>query len=119
LDAQDLALLNFLRTHGDNVKYLAAVNGSTNASKYIIGAKAEILPMGGYTGQTPFPTVKQFTELISTGQLRYVLTSDADSASTIVWTVHHCALVPPTSYGAPDNTRNLQQQRLYDCQAAS
>ncbi|WP_188316834.1 glycosyltransferase family 39 protein [Solihabitans fulvus] len=131
LTAQDVALLDFLRTGSGGAKYLAAVSGSNSASRYIIGAGVSMLPMGGFTGQTPFPNQAQFADLIRSGQLRYVLTggfggfgrggsSDTEAARNLDWATTHCALVPPSSYGgresAPTSSRSQQQQqKLYDC----
>lgn len=121
LSARDLALLSFLRAHSANAKYLVAVEGSLTAARYIIGAGVSVLPMGGLTGLTPYPGTAEFTELIKSGQLRYVLIDPrqhpkggSDTARDIAWTVRHCPLVAPAFYGGP--TDRADRQRLYDCQ---
>lgn len=120
LSARDVALLSFLRAHTANAKYLVAVAGSLTAGRYIIGAGVSILPMGGLTDHTPYPSTAEFTELIKTGQLRYVLIDTrqhlkgTDTARDIAWTVRHCTLVSPAFYGGLSDRKS--RQRLYDCE---
>ena len=71
-DAQAQQLVAWLRTHQPGSTYLLAVQGSSQAGQYIL-AGASVLPMGGFSGQVPFPTNDQLATLVADGQLRYVL----------------------------------------------
>ena len=65
-------LVAWLRAHQPGSTYLLAVQGSSQAGQYIL-AGASVLPMGGFSGQVPFPTNDQLATLVADGQLRYVL----------------------------------------------
>lgn len=64
--------LAYLTAHQDGAKYLAAMPGWSDAAPYIISANASVLPMGGFTGQVPYPTLDRLRHLISSGELHYV-----------------------------------------------
>ncbi|GHJ43140.1 hypothetical protein Cs7R123_04820 [Catellatospora sp. TT07R-123] len=65
------ALLDYLRGHRPGRTYLFATYG-LQALPYLV-AGASVLPLGGFSGRTPFPTVDRLEQLVTTGQLRYVL----------------------------------------------
>jgi 4-amino-4-deoxy-L-arabinose transferase-like glycosyltransferase len=71
-DGVDQTLVNYLKTHQGGAKYAVAVPDSNSAGPYIM-AGLDVLPIGGFSGQVPFPTLAQFKSLIASGQLRYVL----------------------------------------------
>ena len=112
-------LLGYLEAHRDRAAYLVAVPAWTDASAYILSANAPILPMGGFTGQVPFPTLRQFERLIGSGELRYVILGHRDlvrshhatstTGSVVRWVESHCAPVRLTPGATPAG------QRLYRC----
>ncbi|MCW7940897.1 hypothetical protein AAW14_01960 [Streptomyces hygroscopicus] len=102
--------LAYLTAHRDGAKYLAAVPGWSDASAYVLDANASMLPMGGFTGQVPFPTVDGLRQLIDSGELRYVALKHPRPAgshrpatppmpSVARWVRSHCTAVPPDAYG--------------------
>ncbi|MFI9646426.1 glycosyltransferase family 39 protein [Streptomyces sp. NPDC052040] len=103
--------LAYLEAHRNGTKYLAAVPGWTDASAYVLAANASMLPMGGFTGHVPYPTVPGLRRLIDSGELRYVALrhsqvpgrhhgSPAPEAAAIAhWVTGHCTEVPPSAYG--------------------
>ncbi|WP_369363080.1 ArnT family glycosyltransferase [Streptomyces sp. CG4] len=113
LGPQHRRLLAYLTAHRDGARYLAAVPGWQSAAPYILAADAPVLPMGGFTGQVPYPAPAAFRHLIDTGQLRYVvLTAGTFRARTPAgdlarWTAAHCPLVPSAAYDPLDRTRLL------------
>jgi hypothetical protein len=68
------------------------VETSYLASEYILASGHEFLPVGGYTGEVPVPTLHQFIHYIAEGKVKNVeaatqpLTRDPD----LRWVVAHC-----------------------------
>jgi hypothetical protein len=75
LTADQSRILEYATAHRDGARYLFATDSWNAASPYILATGAPILPMGGFSGQAPFPTLHQFQQLVSTGQVRQVLLS--------------------------------------------
>jgi 4-amino-4-deoxy-L-arabinose transferase-like glycosyltransferase len=140
LSKSDLALIGYLRAHLGNSRYLAAVDGSNTAAPFIIGTGASLLPMGGYTGKTPFPATRQFLAMVSAGTVRYVIAqggeadySPADGAgneaatANVYWAIRHCRLVGAKAYLgasaetalAPGASAGSSPLSLYDCGATT
>jgi 4-amino-4-deoxy-L-arabinose transferase-like glycosyltransferase len=129
-------ILDYATAHRDGARYLFATDSWNAASPYILATGAPILPMGGFSGQAPFPTLAQFQQLVSTGQVRQVLLSGgfdifqlfrgagAAPADTPVmaitgWVRQHCTTVLPAS-GAPAGSRpagppTMGTGTLYSC----
>lgn len=103
--------LAYLEAHRGGAKYLAAVPAWSDASAYILAANAPMLPMGGFTGQVPYPTPRAMQRLISSGELRYVglrhphkkgrhhTALAPDAAAVAHWVTTHCTQVPASAYG--------------------
>ncbi len=111
-NAQAQQLVAWLRAHQPGSTYLLAVQGSSQAGQYIL-AGASVLPMGGFSGQVPFPTNSQLATLVSHGQLRYVLLGGRGggpggegNANLTAWVKNTCTVVGDATSGVSD---------LYDC----
>jgi 4-amino-4-deoxy-L-arabinose transferase-like glycosyltransferase len=111
--AQTRQLIAWLKSHQPGSRYLLAASGSQQAGQYIL-AGASVLPMGGFSGQVPFPTTNQLAKLVRDGKLRYVLTGGgfgggpgrgSDSA-TSTWVTSNCTAVDDSTVGVSG---------LYDC----
>ncbi|QUQ63190.1 ArnT family glycosyltransferase [Kutzneria sp. CA-103260] len=105
LSAKDEELVSWLRTNSGGARYLMAVDGAGSAAAIIAHTGASVLPMGGFTGRTPFPTTEQFLDLIRGGDLRYVKGDVHTPARTVAetnvnWAAGHCPEV---------------REHLYDC----
>ena len=68
----DTTVVDYLKTHQGGAKYAVAVTDANSAGPYIM-AGLSVLPIGGFSGQVPFPTLSQFQSLVASGELRYVL----------------------------------------------
>jgi 4-amino-4-deoxy-L-arabinose transferase-like glycosyltransferase len=107
----DETLVAFLKSHQGKASYAVAISGANTAGPYIV-AGLSVLPMGGFTGQVPFPSVDQLQQLIADGQLRYVLASgggggpggSGGSSDAMSWVTQSCTTV---DYGG--------LATLYDC----
>lgn len=65
---------------------------SQAASLFILYTGREILPVGGFLGLTPSPTVSQLARYVSSGKLRFVLAPIVPAVhdSRLVWVSNHC-----------------------------
>ncbi len=110
-NAQAQQLVAWLRAHQPGSTYLLAVQGSSQAGEYIL-AGASVLPMGGFSGQVPFPTNDQLATLVADGQLRYVLLGGRGgpggegNSNFTAWVRNTCTVVSDATSGVSD---------LYDC----
>jgi 4-amino-4-deoxy-L-arabinose transferase-like glycosyltransferase len=73
LDPAQGRLLTYLDEHRDGARYLMATESWTSATPYILADSAPVLPMGGFSGDADFPQPQQFTAMVRSGQVRYVL----------------------------------------------
>ena len=93
-------------------RYLLATFGSPAAAPIIAATGSDVLPIGGYTGLMPFPTLTQLQTLVRTGQLRYISAPPHRGDERQKWVVHHCRFV--AGYGI-DNQGGQVPAQLYDC----
>jgi hypothetical protein len=117
-----------------------AVTSWTDASPYILTTGQEVLPMGGFSGTVPSPTLARVQNLVRTGQLRFFLLDSASGAggfggradgfggrvggfggrvggsSTVTaiesWVKSSCTTVPAKDYGGTSSTTT---RTLYHC----
>jgi 4-amino-4-deoxy-L-arabinose transferase-like glycosyltransferase len=115
-------LWTYVSARQDGAEYPLATIGWMNAQDYILATGAKVLPIGGFSGLVPEPSVSAFTQLVQQGQVHYVLTGGAgiggggggggfaggstttDTAATAdtqiqSWVQAHCTAVPSTDYG--------------------
>ncbi|GAA3451413.1 ArnT family glycosyltransferase [Dactylosporangium matsuzakiense] len=104
-------LLTYLRQHRNGARYLAATDSWNTAAPYITATGERLLPVGGFSGTAPSPTLDAFTALIRTGQLRFVLLSPAGlggfpmpgragpGTPITTWAKANCTAVSATEYG--------------------
>lgn len=76
------AVLDLLAADADKSRWTAATPGALNAARYQLESGASVMPVGGFNGSVPFPTVTQFNDYARTGQIRYYITrSDSQDIS--------------------------------------
>jgi hypothetical protein len=56
-------------------KWVAAATGSNNAAGYQLATGDSVMPVGGYNGTDPSPTLAQFQQLVAEGQIHYFIGS--------------------------------------------
>jgi 4-amino-4-deoxy-L-arabinose transferase-like glycosyltransferase len=144
LDSQQQQLLDYTEAHKASSEYDFATNSWSTASPYIVDTGANVLPMGGFTGQVPFPSLSAFQQLVDSGKLKFVLVGgesgmgaffggDTSGASTPAakitdWVKSDCSQVPAEDYGGTTQTSSSasgpaamfggsQAQALYQCTA--
>ena len=94
-----------------------ATETSVLAASYILATGEEVLPIGGYNGAAPSPTLEELRLDVTTGRLRFVLVAahPASSDSRVVWLLAHCRSDPPIPTG---RLRAPVLLWLYDCSGA-
>lgn len=73
---QQRAVLTYLETHRHGARYLVTTQSVAIATLYIRESGMPVLLVGGFSGLAPYPTLARFRELVSGGQIRYVLEPD-------------------------------------------
>jgi 4-amino-4-deoxy-L-arabinose transferase-like glycosyltransferase len=122
LSASQQQLYRYISAHRDGAGYLLAVSSWSEASAYILATGQEVMPMGGFSGSVPEPTLARVRQLVATGQLRFFLLGGAgggpgrggaDGTATQVasWVESACAVVPAQDYGATSGSA----ETLYAC----
>jgi hypothetical protein len=71
-------IYSYVSAHAGNAPYLMATTYWGQAAPYILATGKEVLPVGGFSGSVPSPTLARVRNLVSTGQLRFFLLSPAD-----------------------------------------
>jgi hypothetical protein len=70
-----VALASFIRTHRGSALWGAAVVSALPAASLQLDSGVPVLPIGGFSGRIPSPTLTGFQQLIRSGELRYVVLS--------------------------------------------
>ncbi|MDH6125443.1 glycosyltransferase family 39 protein [Kitasatospora sp. GP82] len=139
LSASQQTLLSYLKAHRGGATYLFATSSWSSASPFILATGEEVLPMGGFSGGAPSPTLPQFQQLVASGKLHYVLLggagfsrSSAQSPTAAVqdWVRGSCTAVPAGQYGGSSQSDSgsggfhglgggagAQPEELYRCPA--
>jgi len=78
---------------------LMATQTSVLASTFIYATGQEVLPIGGFTGDIPAPSVRALASLVAAGEFHLVLTAARSQDPRVAWIARHCIKVP-----APPNT---------------
>jgi hypothetical protein len=119
-------LLDYVQEHRDGARYVLTTTNVYAATPYILRAGADVLSVGGFTGQVPFPTLTQFEQYVTSGQVRYVYlttsgglagpagqTSQTAESQIGAWVPAHCTTVPASDYGGTSTSST--SGTLYEC----
>ncbi|MFI2650073.1 ArnT family glycosyltransferase [Micromonospora fulviviridis] len=73
LDAREPSaeLKALLEADADDYTWVAATVGSNNASGYQLATREPVMPVGGFNGSDPSPTVAQFQRYVTEGRIHY------------------------------------------------
>jgi 4-amino-4-deoxy-L-arabinose transferase-like glycosyltransferase len=124
LTASQQQLYRYVSAHRDGAGYLLAVSSWSEASAYILATGQEVMPMGGFSGSVPEPTLARVKQLVATGQLRFFLLggtggfggpgrggTGGTTAQVTSWVESACAAVPAADYGGTSGSA----ETLYAC----
>ncbi|MFM7030027.1 MAG: ArnT family glycosyltransferase, partial [Micrococcales bacterium] len=67
----DSGLIKYLKAHRGGSRYLVAMFGTMAAAPYITATGENILPIGGFDGEDPSPTLAQIKAMVAFGELKY------------------------------------------------
>jgi 4-amino-4-deoxy-L-arabinose transferase-like glycosyltransferase len=88
-------------------------DSSIIAAVYILASGREILPIGGYQGGIPAPTLANLQTRISAGEVRLFLIPPLSNDPRIAWVAGHCKALE--GHQAHASATSLE---LYDCAGA-
>ncbi len=99
LTSEQLPELEQLR---DGAPYLMATETSALAAPFIFESGQEVLPIGGFTGTFPEPSLSTLEDWIGEGRFHLVLQSPTATDPRFEWIARHCAALPqPNGSNAP------------------
>ena len=70
-----------------------ATQTSVVAAPFIYDSGREVVPIGGYTGTIPEPSLDSLKAMISRGDFRLVVQSPTVTDPRLVWIAQHCIIV--------------------------
>jgi 4-amino-4-deoxy-L-arabinose transferase-like glycosyltransferase len=86
-----------IRTQG-SAPDLLATQTSALAAPYIYQSGREVLPIGGFTGTIPVPTLTSLKAMVAEGDFHIVVQSPTTADPRLVWIAQHCrSIVGPRS----------------------
>ena len=59
----------------DDYTWIAATTGSNNAAGYQLETQRPVMPIGGFNGSDPSPTLAEFQQLVAAKQIHWYLAS--------------------------------------------
>ncbi len=88
------ALLPTLEQARHGAPFLMATQTSALAAPFIFDSGQEVLPIGGFTGTIPSPTLSAIQTLVRQGRFHLVLQSPTTTDPRLVWIARHCISLP-------------------------
>ncbi len=97
-----LSVLPRLEAVRNGAPDLMATQTSVLAATFIFATGLEVLPIGGFTGDAPAPTVHTLAAMVDRGDFHLVLTAATSTDPRVVWVTRHClkATSPPSTPGS-------------------
>jgi 4-amino-4-deoxy-L-arabinose transferase-like glycosyltransferase len=92
---QPIATLPAIERVRNGAPDLAAAQTSVLAAPFVFATGQEVLPIGGYSGSTPEPTLGALRSAISSGRFHLVLTGASSTDARARWIRTHCIAVKP------------------------
>ncbi|MER5324060.1 glycosyltransferase family 39 protein [Streptosporangium roseum] len=112
--AVDQKTTEYLRRNQGGATWLVAVSSAQSASSLILSTRLPVIAMGGFTGGDPAMTVGRLEELVSSGQLRYLMPGGdrggpggGGGSEVNAWVRANCTVVAPAEYGGAEGGQSL------------
>ncbi|RFA23501.1 glycosyltransferase family 39 protein [Subtercola boreus] len=70
-----------LSANASDYTWAAAAVGSQNAASYQLASQAAVMPLGGFNGSDPSPTLDEFKAYVASGKIHYFISSGSIGAS--------------------------------------
>lgn len=68
-------LIKYLIANQNHSKFMVVAFGVDGAASYILQSNRLVLPIGGFNGADPIPTLTQFKQMVARGEINQVLTN--------------------------------------------
>jgi 4-amino-4-deoxy-L-arabinose transferase-like glycosyltransferase len=85
-----------LEAGNDGIPYLMATQTSALAAPFIWASGREVLPIGGFTGTFPEPSLATLQSLIQQNDVRTFMQSPTTTDPRLVWIASHCIPISKT-----------------------
>jgi len=66
-------VVDLLLTDADDYTWVAATVGANNAAGFQLATERSVLPIGGFNGTDPSPTVAEFQQLVADGEVHWYI----------------------------------------------
>ncbi|AWK71147.1 glycosyl transferase [Rhodococcus oxybenzonivorans] len=66
-------LVGLLEVNADDYTWVAAAIGSNSAAGYQLATEDPVMPIGGFNGSDPSPTLEQFQQYVTNGEIHYFI----------------------------------------------
>ena len=66
-------IVTALQANAGRYTWVAAAIGSNTAAGYQLGSGESVMPIGGFNGSDPSPTLAQFQQYVAKGQIHYFI----------------------------------------------
>lgn len=66
-------LVKMLQKNSDSYRWVAATTGSQSAASYQLATECSVMPIGGFNGSDPAPTLAQFKKWVKQGLIHYYI----------------------------------------------
>lgn len=70
--------IKYLIANRKGARYLLVTFGAQSAASYITATGENVMPIGGFDGSDPTPTLTKFKSLVASGEIRYVLMGSSE-----------------------------------------
>lgn len=109
-ESVDQGLLSYLEKNQGSATYLFVTSDANSASPYIIASGKAVMATGGYNGTDPAITLKQFKQLVKTGQVKYYLSSGRAGSSAIAkWVAQVGKTVDSSQYSSQSTSKSTSK----------
>jgi hypothetical protein len=73
LDSTEVSdeVVGLLEEDADGFTWVAAAVGSNRASGFQLATELPVLPIGGFNGSDPYPTLAEFQQLVADGEIHW------------------------------------------------
>ncbi|MFD6154954.1 glycosyltransferase family 39 protein [Nocardia sp. NPDC060256] len=68
-------VVSLLEQHGTDYTWVAAATGSNSAAGFQLATELPVMPVGGFNGSDPSPTLDQFKDYVAQGKIHYYIGS--------------------------------------------
>lgn len=83
------ALTDLLLTDAGDYTWVAATVGANSAAGYQLATEESVMPIGGFNGSDPSPTLAQFQGYVASGEIHYFIAEGSRDSEISTWVAQH------------------------------